>query len=286
MCAALLVIHSLLEYNYRKGVEQTIKESPVVQAVGPKLTGVPAFFPDREPPLVGLIVETRPHHNLIPVIENFRTVLPDVPIYVIHGTLNAKVLQDTFGDQSDIFRFIQMDVDNLTIRQYNYLMTMPSLWAGLQGRHVLVFQTDSVLFSKSKVRLDSFFKYDYVGAPWRSLYKHYVRNAFLFRALDYHTSAGNGGLSLRRRETMLKVCEQFPYLSIPYASEDVYFSNAMEHMTGASVPEQSVAATFSYESILADQLPFGAHKFYPDCFSALITPSERDILLGYKPEKK
>jgi hypothetical protein len=278
----LFVTYVVLDRNHVRNVEATLKEAPLVLNALPKIrTALEQHRQDEEPDLVGLIVETRDHVNLVPVIRNFQHVLPDTPIYVFHGVTNEAKLRAAFGDS---LNYVPIESDNMTIRQYNYLMTHPQLWQNLSGRHVLVFQTDSVLFSRSRVKIQDFFQYDYVGAPWNRLYRYYVRNAFMFRGLDRHSWGGNGGLSLRRRSTMVDITERYPYLSIPYSPEDVYFSNAMGDMADDEVtlPDRETSAQLFFETVDTPELPLGCHKFLPSKHLEHITDDEQAIIERYQ----
>lgn len=278
----LFVTYIILDHNHFQVVEQTIRESPIIIESVSNLSVVhnrAVQESPKKPQLAGLIVETRDHPNLIPVIDNFKSVLPGVPIYAFHGISNEHKLKERYGEENMFY--INIDSDDLTIRQYNYLLTLNDLWKNIHAEHVLVFQTDSVLFTASDVKIEDYFQYDYVGAPWTKMYGYYARNAFMFRGLDKHTWAGNGGLSLRKCETMEKVTRTHPYLSIPYAPEDVYFSNALHYMKDIKLPVREVAASLFYESIESDTMPLGAHKYIPEKFRDKIKAEELAIIESY-----
>lgn len=242
-------------------------------------------IPSSDVLLTGLMIEPRDHVNLLPVIENVKQVLPGVTLYIFHGTQNQEKLKHRYENDPRIILY-NMNVANLTIDQYNYIMTRPELWRALAGEHVLVFQTDSVLFSQSKVNIHDYLEYDYVGAPWTwtNITKYYVQNAVTFRRLQMHTSVGNGGLSLRRRTTMLDATSRYPYLSQPFAAEDVYFSFVLHDM-GAKLPTPGVARQLFFEKIESDDLPLGAHKFLPKKNRMKMTAEERDIISNYSRKK-
>jgi len=288
LTAALFSVYVALDRQHMKLMQETFRDAPLVTEALPHLmiafekqVAADVEEGEGEPDMAGLIIETRDHHNLRGVMDNFRAKFPDVPIYIFHGLTNKDWLQERYGDDPAGVHMIPLESDNLTIQQYNYLMTRPELWDHIHARHVLVFQTDSVLFTNSQVQIEQYFKYDYVGAPWHTLYHYYVRNAFMFRALDKHTWAGNGGLSLRRRSTMVAITTDVPYLSIPYAAEDVYFSNAMDQVDGVVLPTREVAARLFFERIETDELPLGAHKYLPKTHTDLIEDNERLIINKY-----
>jgi hypothetical protein len=75
-------------------------------------------------------------------------------------------------------------------------MTQAWLWEDLApAEHILIFQSDSMLCANAARSVDDFFEFDFVGAPIRkNLGKGY-----------------NGGLSLRKRSTILKILDQWDW---------------------------------------------------------------------------
>jgi len=75
-------------------------------------------------------------------------------------------------------------------------MTDSWFWEDLDPvEHVLIFQSDSMLCANAARSVDDFFEYDLVGAPI---------------AKDLGTGY-NGGLSLRKRSTILRVLENYDW---------------------------------------------------------------------------
>lgn len=226
--------------------------------------------------LGAVIVEPRAHHNLLPVLRNVRQKLPDTPIFWFHGTENDMEL-----DVSNVYK-VNLGVSNLSLTEYNCLMTCALFYERLPCEYLLMFQTDSVLFSRSTVKLEDYFEYDYVGAPWSSeLHTYYLRNILTWRGSKRHQGAGNGGLSLRKRDVVLRTIQHVPYVDSPYFPEDVYFSFAFYEMGGVKLPSAEKAAALFFEHKYADKLPFGAHKFVPEKFKDEIKPDELNILNTY-----
>jgi len=63
------------------------------------------------------------------------------------------------------------------------------------AKHLLMFQSDSMLCSNAARSVDDFFEYDFIGAP-----------------IAEHLGEGmNGGLSLRKRETMLRILDEWDW---------------------------------------------------------------------------
>jgi len=90
---------------------------------------------------------------------------------------------------------------------------------------------------------------DYVGAPWIDRW--------------YGMDIGNGGLSLRKTKTMIRVTKSFKFNETE--NEDIYFARGIYKLAAQDpsikIPPVHVAAKFAYE---AGKLPrvtsFGVHK--------------------------
>lgn len=272
---ATLVFQLIHYYRLKQDLNHT-KDKIVVDANVPRLTPLMKRLAEvhwkssEEVPLVGLLIEPRPHPHLWAVLENFHTVFPDVPVVWLYGNLNVPT--ESQLDQADYILPFHMKLDNLDIPMYNCILTQPDLYRILPGRYVLTFQTDSVLFTACKKRLEDYIdQYDYIGAPWRSNKG--------FGAIRI----GNGGLSLRNRDKCLELTERYPPLScsqVPESNEDVYFAYMM-HQYGR-VPTVDVARNIFYEYLKPTELPIGAHKFLPPSpWCDQLTEQERAILIPH-----
>ena len=132
---------------------------------------------------------------------------------------------------------------------YSKLLSSTRFWSALKAQHVLIFQTDSVLCSMSPWSIEDFLPYDYVGAPWIDRW--------------YGMNIGNGGLSLRKTKTMIRITKSFKFNETE--NEDIYFARGIYDLAkrdhAVKIPPVHVAAKFAYE---AGKLPrvtsFGVHK--------------------------
>lgn len=132
---------------------------------------------------------------------------------------------------------------------YSKLLSSKRFWFALKAQHILIFQTDSVLCSMSPWSIGDFLRYDYVGAPWIDRW--------------YGMDIGNGGLSLRKTKTMIRVTKSFKFNETE--NEDIYFARGIYDLArrdpSIEIPPVHVAAKFAYE---AGRLPkvtsFGVHK--------------------------
>lgn len=116
-----------------------------------------------------------------------------------------------------------------TLDDYNRMLTKKEIWEAIPFDNVLIFQQDARLL---RTGIEEFLEWDYVGAPWR-----------------FQQHGGNGGLSIRSKEMMLKIIKEIPYQGAGvHGYEDVYFSNHMEKIGGKLAPRE-VCEKFSCESI-------------------------------------
>lgn len=115
-----------------------------------------------------------------------------------------------------------------TVMDYNLCLTNYDFWEACPFDKVLIIQHDSGLLREG---IEDFLEWDYVGAPWK-----------------FQEHGGNGGLSLRSRDAMMRIIEKHPYKPIIHGNEDVYFSNFM-NSSGCKLAPRDVCSKFSCESI-------------------------------------
>ncbi|KAI4133264.1 MAG: hypothetical protein LQ338_000322 [Usnochroma carphineum] len=241
--------------------------------IGYRVTRLPTFnFPQHlsdnakahealRPLKTAVIIEGRESGNLVPLILHFSTVLgPEWPIKVFHSPENREAFSTSPAFQR------QMSSGHITLQQLPSNITLndhasiskffADRWIYDQvapARHILFFQTDSILCANSPRMVEDFLPYDFIGAPIDRAYGNGM----------------NGGLSLRNRERVLEVLDLFNYTGDPADEsewEDQWFVHKMEKLPtgpnyepGANLPTPEVALRFSVESIWHDQ-PFGLHQ--------------------------
>jgi len=190
-----------------------------------------------------IIVEPRKHAALEFVLINFLDNLDyDWNIIIYHGKLNLDYLNNIINTKLnkyiDRITIINLDVDNLTIQDYNNLMVNKYFIESIPTEVFLIFQTDSMICHENKNLINKFIEYDYVGAPWIG------------------GGVGNGGLSLRRKSKMLEILNNCPYQEgIP---EDVYFGKGCNNIH-IYKPTDLKAKEFSIENVYSEK-SFGIHK--------------------------
>lgn len=155
---------------------------------------------------VAVIIEDRPKPNLVPLVLHFSTVLgPTWPI-IIYTSAETTA---HFSTSQALLRLIHTGI--VQIRQLpstilfeksdsvSSFLTQSWLWEELEpAKFVLLFQTDSVLCSKAARSVEDFFDYDFVGAP--------------ISTSMWADGGYNGGLSLRKRESFLRVTKEFDWI--------------------------------------------------------------------------
>jgi len=190
-----------------------------------------------------IIVEPRKHAALEYVLKNFLTNLsPEWNIIVFHGTQNIEFVKTIIASSPRI-SMINLGVSNLTKNTYSQLLTTADFYKHIPTETFLVFQTDSIIFSKNKHKINEFLHYDYVGAPWPEKDLKYLQIS----------CGGNGGLSLRKKSKMLEIIRSTPYKGQP---EDIYFCTSRIPL---KIPPVEHAKQFSVESFM-HPASFGCHQ--------------------------
>jgi len=180
---------------------------------------------------------------------------------IVCGNLNYNYLVKLCSTISENINVIKLDYNNLNQSTYSLLLSTSMFWNLFYGNKILIYQEDSIIF---KSNIDEFIMWDYIGAPWPK-----TQN-------DTINSVGNGGLSLRSKDIMLKVIDKLNINNINLNSstinymknvnliicpEDVYFSKTMQDYNIGTVANWNSAYKFSTESILNSN-SFGGHNFW------------------------
>jgi len=194
--------------------------------------------------LVAVIVECRPLPYLITVIKTVMYYLSDKwSLQIFHGLEHEDELKGEMKNWGNV-HFENMGVDNITKIEYNNLLKSPDFWKRVKGDKVLIFQSDAILLREG---IEEFLEYDYIGAPWlKPKENNYV---------------GNGGLSLRTKDVMLKIAEEHTDDNDP--QEDIFY---IKYLNGYNVADVKTAMKFSVEDVYFPN-PLGLHnpiKINPD----------------------
>lgn len=222
---------------------------------------------------VAVVLDDRPSRLLRFSVLN-TLLLGRLSMRVVVMTTTAAVvsMRDLFADLGAWVevRVLPDDVEVLSVRSYNALLMSPSFWEALPSDYIFVFQSDGLLIEPMDFSL---FEYDYIGAPWTRDYvtsevirlyspdlreevgvfcvKSATNDIYLREGLRF----GNGGMSIRNRVLMQRICaSEVIDLDEP---EDLFFSRALGRYN-ACVPSLEVARRFSCETVYAQSIM--AHK--------------------------
>jgi len=217
-----------------------------------------------DPSVVAVIAETRKLVALPVVVMNLHRQLPDVPIQFFYGERN----QDFAQSEPSLMELRKAGVLTLTPlpgehfkgdlnwKNYELLMESKDFWfATTWAKQILIFQSDTWVCPGAAQLLQSFIKYDYVGAPWDKSIA--TSNAHQSDC----NAVGNGGFSLRSRDAMIQVTKMNPPNRSNPAPEDVYFCSKV-----AAVPDAHTASQFAHESTFDGQPSVGVHKPWDRAF--------------------
>jgi hypothetical protein len=180
---------------------------------------------------------------------------------IVCGNFNYNFMIDLCYKISPKINIIKTNFNNLLPSEYNLLLSSLDFWNLLKGKKILIYQEDSIIFKKN---INDFLFWDYIGAPW-PLHQN-----------DNKSCVGNGGISLRTREVMIKIINTinikntvFNSSTLKYITnsklicppEDVYFTKNMEDFKIGLLADKTSASFFSTESIV-NLDSFAGHNFW------------------------
>jgi hypothetical protein len=201
--------------------------------------------------LSALIVDRFANGPFLESLLNARIAIPsEFPIYVVTEKRRHEQIKTYARMNIALVENIAMPE---TLIAYSDLFTSCALWEKIKSDYVLVFQADSRFCSASPKSLDFFIRlsYDWIGAPWPP-------SATWDPLFVTGSLVGNGGLSLRKRNAMLRCCLAYSPRTI--INEDVYFVHCLNKSRIATVEHAELFSAETYFSADRRQAPFGIHK--------------------------
>jgi len=214
-------------------------------------------------------------------------------------------IDSPFEDLCKIVRFPDCYFESIT--GYNHLMLSAGFYQAFEAyEYVLIHQLDAYLF-RPELEYWCNKGYDYIGAPWLKpkkrkkspMYKFilsYFPNFYSVhkrKLVELYNNVGNGGLSLRKVETFLKILNQPETENILLAykermigdtlyNEDIFWSVEASRIDGDfRKPGWQEALSFAVETYpsfayrhTGGELPFGCHapdKYEPEFWDKYIT---------------
>lgn len=180
-----------------------------------------------------------------------------------------------------------------SLQSYNRLLLDSAFYKIFQGfTYLTILQLDSVLLKNIEPVID--LNFDYVGAPWRknirvSVFNHRMHgnNKRLVWLPYRNVQVGNGGLSIRKTDSMIQLTEKIVSTSFGedaisgYQNEDFVISYMCKKL-GMKVPSPQLAETIFIEEYISNKShqiePYGYHalekfdsKKYLDLAARLMT---------------
>ncbi|ORY87703.1 hypothetical protein BCR37DRAFT_385004 [Protomyces lactucae-debilis] len=204
---------------------------------------------------VAVLVEMRPQPNWVyHVIHFIHTLDDDWPFVIYHSRHNELLLRDDPALQPHILsgkvQLHRLNTVFPTSESISQLLTHAPLYEALApADHILLYQIDSTLCAASPLKVEDFFKYDFVGAP-------ITHN-------DDETPIFNGGFTVRNRNAMLHVIKNerpFDHPDNEEKYEDRWYSMTMAKSNHSyKLPTAKEAEPFAVESRF-HPLPVGVHR--------------------------
>lgn len=196
-----------------------------------------------------VMIEFREHEWLKPVLHNAANVYGgrnDVALVIVCGLKNHVYIQKIVEDFLSV-RLLVLPHDNLTIPQYNSLLTSVQFYELFDPcPSILLIQTDTLT---RKPIPEEFLKYAYIGAPWFGPQINGPPNGVV----------GNGGYSLRDVESMKRACRSHAYDPARDTAEDLFFAKYASSPRGKPIAPRDVGLAFSVEWVPSDD-PCGMHQ--------------------------
>ena len=178
-----------------------------------------------------IIIEPRKHKALEFVLNNMLECLSkEWNIVFFHGINNIEYSENIVNKLNNIHNnritTVKLeDVIDLDQKSYSKLLaTKTIIYDYINTEYFLVFQTDSMMFKSNSHLMDSFLYngYDYIGAPWL------ICNYYPTCEREF---IGNGGFSLRKTETMLKIIENCKWdENFEFWQEDLFFTKKYDNI--------------------------------------------------------
>ena len=169
---------------------------------------------------------------------------------------------------------------------YNQLMLSKTFYERfIDYEYILIYQPDAYVF-KDELEYWCNKNYDYIGAPWvgEHLMKFFktpqftdelpkiTKHKWFYKLLTGKSGlVGNGGFSLRKTDSIIKVLEKHAEKAKTWSlAEDNFFGMYIQaHEPDFKIPNVKTAAKFSIENspeivykMIGEQLPFGCHNWY------------------------
>jgi len=209
-----------------------------------------------------LFIEPRPIPFCITLLHQYIKILGTTEwnyiFYFGKGTLN---LWETLD--KTIVELRELPVSNFNnSNEYNDFMKQQSLWESISGEFILTIQLDTWVFENTGHTINDFIELNksFIGGNMSTRWGELEREKMIFQYSNF-----NGGLSLRKRQDMIRVCQTFPPQPTIYPSthiesdaEDVYYTIGCFRL-GLAIGNDEISSRFAIHRIFREPF-FGIHQ--------------------------
>lgn len=223
------------------------------------------FWDTHSPPKVSnkafVIVERRCHPNLEFLLHNMFYFGKGWSIYLFCSKQNLEFCKKICGQNKEFVNIIPIFKEIASgeegVREYNKLLQEYSFWEQIQAEHICILETDSYL---RKPIPEELLEYDYVGTPWGWDLK----------------SPGGSGLTLRRRSTMLQICNACKKKEM----QDSFVAQGIQELGLTWLPAKPYGIYTFVESYFTED-PVGVHQWWTFVFNRFLYNQSLDFVWNY-----
>lgn len=159
----------------------------------------------------------------------------------------------------------ELEINNFNQSEYSYFLKQRTTWDSIEGEYVLTIQSDTRIANIEPYTIDYFMKMDksYIGGNMNFRWNELARENIEYTHYNF-----NGGLSLRKREDMMRIIDAFPPIlfddhtifspAFETDPEDVYFTIGCQKL-GLPLGDNEESSHFAIHKIYKDA-HFGIHN--------------------------
>lgn len=199
-----------------------------------------------------VIVERRIHPNLAFVLYNAAYYGPDWGITIVCSDANYEYCKSVVGDKPTVAvipLFTGIGTVDQGKQEYNQLLQSSEFYRGFEEETLCIVETDC--YFRRKIP-NWVLDYDLVACPY-----------------TWDESMAGGGLSFRKRDAMIRICETFP---IKLDAQDVYLWKGAREL-GLRLPSCEISEGGLTESIFS-LTAFGVHQWWTFFFPKELPDAE------------
>ena len=226
-----------------------------------------------------LLIEPRKLDEVLIVLYNAYENLGDEWNYVFYCGKSLKSYWE--GKLPKFIEIRPLELDNFIITEYSDFCKSLDLWKSFDSEYVLTIQLDTWIINKEPYTIDYFIKMkkSYIGGN-----QDIIWNELLRENINPPIKNFNGGLSLRKREDMIKIIERYPPQKVLESStcmenshEDAYFVIGCYRLGYPLGDDDDIFSHFAVHLIYKDEF-FGIHQPHENIREKV---NKKNPFLGY-----